>query len=250
MTFHRFLSAATAALCTLFFTAAAEAQAPVAETPWSADVSIGWDNSISGDFLTGGIGTLQGAPVAIQKQTWDDVYGTGLLFNATIGYALGEMSELRAGFTYQSTGSDDTLSMGTYRGGPLTASFDNYDAWGLDFGYRRYVAPSAARWRPYAAASLGFGRVGAIDVSVAQTAANFGATNVAFYDSNAAVTFGINGGALYRLTDRVSLDARLGLRYVSGLGEVENSAFSGLDDVNDGSSRWTLPLTVGAKVRF
>jgi hypothetical protein len=69
-------------------------------------------------------------------------------------------------------------------------------------------------------------------------------------DGNGAVTFGGNGGVQYRLNDRVSLDARLGLRYMSGLSDAGGPLVTGLDDVNDGSSRWTLPLTVGAKFRF
>jgi hypothetical protein len=236
-----------------FFLAAttARAQAPAAaDSPWSVDVSVGWDNSISGDFINGAIGTLQGLPLVLEKRTWDDVYGTGVLFNVTAGYDLKELAELRGGFTYQSTGADDTLSIGSYRGGPLTASFDNYSAWALDFGYRRYFAERTERWRPYAAGTIGFGVVRDISADFAQTGTNFSLADADFYEGNGAVTFGVNGGVLYRLSDRLSLDGRLGLRYVSGLSDVDGSAFTNLDDANDGSSRWTLPLTVGVKVRF
>lgn len=214
------------------------------------DVSIGWDNTVSGDFLTGAIGTLQGVPLILEKQKWDDVYGTGLLFNVAVGYTLDERSELRGAFTYQSTGSDDTLAIGTYRGGPLLASFDNYKAWGIDAGYRFYFAESAERWRPYAGGTLGFGSVNAIEADFAQSNLNIGLDDVEFYEGNAAVTFGVNGGVLYRLSDRLALDGRIGLRYVSGLANVENALFTGLDDANSGSSRWTLPLTVGLRVKF
>lgn len=220
------------------------------DTPWSMDVAIGWDNSISGDFLTGTIGSLQSLPLVLDKQKWDDVYGIGTLFNISVGYAWNDRTELRGGFTYQSTGADDTVTIGTYRGGPLSARFDNYRSWGLDAGYRRYFAEAAERWRPYAGGSVGFGSVRAIRVDLAQTNANFVLEDVEFYEGNAAVTLGANGGVLYRLTDRVSLDARIALRYVSGLSDVDDPAFGGLDDANDGSSRWTLPLTVGAKFRF
>jgi hypothetical protein len=236
-------------LCFFLTSSTATAQT-AADTPWSVDVAIGWDNSVSGDFLSGAIGTLQGLPVALEKQTWDDVYGTGVLFSVGVGYAYRERAELRGGFTYQSTGADDTLTAGTYRGGPLTMRFENYKAWGLDFGYRQYFAETAGRWRPYVGGTIGFGSVSDIGADVAQTAVNFTLDDVDFYGSNAAMTFGANGGVLYRLTGRVSLDARLGLRYVSGLSDVEGTAFTNLDDVNNGSSRWTLPLTVGAKVRF
>lgn len=229
--------------------AVAHAQAQ-ATSPWSVDLSVGWDNSVSGDFLSGAIGTLNGLPLVLENRTWDDVYGTGVLFSAAVGYDLNERTELRVGFTNQSTGSDDTLTIGTYRGGPLAASFDNYKAWAVDFGYRRYFAERDERWRPYAGGSVGVGLVSAIQADLAQTGVGFGANDVDFYDGNGAVTFGANGGVLFRLNERLSLDARLGLRYVSGLADVEGPGLSGLDDVNEGSSRWTVPLTVGAKIRF
>ena len=33
------------------------------------DASVGWDISLSGDFLAAGIGTLQGVPVVFQSQS-------------------------------------------------------------------------------------------------------------------------------------------------------------------------------------
>jgi hypothetical protein len=249
MAFRTLETAIIVSLAPLFVATAARAQTP-ADGPWSFDVSIGWDNSISGDFLSGAIGTLQGAPVTIAQRGWDDVYGTGLLFNLAAGYALNELTELRGNFTYQSTGADDTLTIGTYRGGALIATFDDYHAWSIDGGYRRYFATADERWRPYAGGSLGFGYVSGISVSLAQTAVNFAINDTDFYGGNGTFALGFNGGTLYRVAENVWVDARLGLRYTSGLSDAEGPAFTSLDDVNDDSSRWTLPLTVGIKVRF
>lgn len=241
-----------AVLAALMFVAAPkQAQAQGASgSPWSVDAAIGWDNSISGDFLSGDSGTFQGLPVDISKTTWDEVYGTGIFLNFAGGYDFGENSELRAGFTYQSTGSDDLAPIGAYRGGVLQSNFENYHSWGLDFGYRRYFTEAAERWRPYAGGSVGFGFVSGISADLSVVSPAVQVENADFYEGNGAITFGGNGGVLYRLTDAVSLDARIGLRYVSGLSDVEGTSFTGLDDVNKGSSRWTLPITVGAKFRF
>jgi hypothetical protein len=226
----------------------ASAQGTPPQTPWSVDASFGWDSNISGDFLSGGIGTFEALPVVIEKRTWGDVYGTGTLFNVAVGYAIRDNSELRGGFTYQSTGSDDTLRIGTYRGAALSAKFDDYQAWALDFGYRRYFAEATERWRPYAGGTVGFG--GVSDIRADLAAVTVSSNDAPFYEGNGALTFGANGGVLYRLTERLAVDARLGLRYVSGLSDVETATFTGLDDVNEGSSRWTVPFTVGARFRF
>lgn len=230
------------------FAQGAPATAAPGESPWSVEASIGWDNSISGDFLTAGIGTFNGRAVAINQQGWDDVFGTGLMFNTTVGYALGERSEVRGGFTWQSTGTNDNQLIGTLSGSPLTVNFDDYKAWAIDAGYRMYFAERAERWRPYAGASLGFGQVK--DIQADLTAGNLVATDTLFYEGNGTMVFGLNGGVLYRLTDRLAVDGRLGLRYTSGLSNVNDALFTGLDDVNEGSSRWTLPLTVGLRVQF
>jgi hypothetical protein len=43
---------------------------------------------------------------------------------------------------------------------------------------------------------------------------------------------------------------QLGLRYLSGLAEVDDLVGTGLEDINDKSSRWTLPFVAGIRVRF
>jgi hypothetical protein len=37
---------------------------------------------------------------------------------------------------------------------------------------------------------------------------------------------------------------------MSGLSEIDNLAGTGLETINDVSSRWTLPVVVGMRVRF
>jgi hypothetical protein len=54
-------------------TADAVAQTP--PSPWNAEVSVGWNIGLSGDFLSAGIGTLNDIPVVFQSQPFDDVFG-------------------------------------------------------------------------------------------------------------------------------------------------------------------------------
>ena len=70
------------------------------------------------------------------------------------------------------------------------------------------------------------------------------------YDGTAAFTFGLNGGVLYSLNERFDLNGQLGLRYNSGLSAIDALAGTGLEDVNDKSARWTMPLTFGVRVKF
>jgi hypothetical protein len=114
--------------------AEAAAQAPV-ESRWSVDASIGWDNSVSGDFLAAGIGELEGAPIVIQSTSFGDVYGTGALWQFGAGYAIDAINEVRGQFTYQRVGSD-AVTLGTAGLSNFVGTFDDYKVSTFDAGYR------------------------------------------------------------------------------------------------------------------
>ena len=243
------LLTALATSATPAFAQAAPSTTAPTTSPWSVEGSIGWDNSISGAFLAGAVGTFDGRAIVIDRQDWDDVYGTGLIFNATLGYAFGNFAELRGGFTWQNTGANDVQVIGTLNGQPLTVKFEDYKAWALDLGYRQYFAERAEKLRPYVGASIGFGQVK--DINADLTSGTVVSTNTPFYEGNGTFAFGLNGGVLYHLTTRLALDGRLGLRYTSGLSDVvDTGRFTGFDEVNNDSSRWTLPITVGLRYEF
>ena len=70
------------------------------------------------------------------------------------------------------------------------------------------------------------------------------------YDGTAALTMGVAGGALYRLNDRFDLNGQIMFRYNSGLSKIDALVGTGLDNTNDKSSRWTMPITFGLRVKF
>ena len=50
--------------------------------------------------------------------------------------------------------------------------------------------------------------------------------------------------------DSVDVTGEVGLRYVSGLSPIDGLQGTSLEDINDNSSRWALPLSFGIRVRF
>ena len=54
------------------------APAPAREHCWSAEFGLGFDNSMSGNINSGGVGNLNNQAVVITKNRYEDVYGTGL----------------------------------------------------------------------------------------------------------------------------------------------------------------------------
>ena len=224
-------------------------QAPAGDSRWSFDVGIGFDNSISGNINSGAIGTLNNQAVVFTKNTYESVYGTGFHLRFGGGYKPNEATEVRATFIYQSLGADLTR-MGDVGVSNLYGQYDDYKTFGLEFGYRRY---SSQRWgpvTPFAEGSLGIAFIDEIDVLLAAPQANVVQNATDFYDRTAAFTFGVNGGVLVPIADRVDLTVQLGLRYVTGLSQVDALVGTGLEEINDDSARWTIPLIIGIRTRF
>ena len=124
------------------------------DSRWNAEASVGWDVNLSGDFLSSGIGTLNGVPVVFQSQPFGDVYGTGINWTFGAGYKLDEQNEIRAEFAYQRAGAD-AVTLGTAGTSTLMATFDDYKASSIQAGYRRYFEPRMEHLRPYASGLFG-----------------------------------------------------------------------------------------------
>ncbi len=231
----------------LGFISSAQAQTP-ADSRWSADIGLGWDNGISGNINSSAIGTLNNQTVAILKNKYEDVYGTGLHLRFGGGYLFQENTEARVTFTFQSLDAD-LARMGDIGASNLYGQYDDYQSWGIDFGLRRYV-PVSPLISGYGEASIGLAFIDETDLALAAPQANFSGTATDFYDKTSAVTFGVNLGAIFRVVPRVEGFSQIGLRYVSGMSEVDALAGSGLDTINDKSARWSLPFMAGMRFRF
>jgi hypothetical protein len=210
---------------------------------------VGWDVNVSGAFLAAGIGTLEGQATVINSQSFGDVYGTGVQWSFSGGYMIDEINEFRGQLSVQRVGSD-IVDLGTANGTQLVATFDDYKAWTIEGAYRHYFATRDVRLRPYGGGSIGVAIINEIDGAFAAPQAGITRLATDFYDGTAAFSFGVNGGVLYGLTKRLDLNAQMGLRFNSGLSHIDSLVGTGLENINDKSSRWTLPISVGIRVNF
>lgn len=245
---QRLLSAAaTAAL--ILLTGAWEARAQADESPWIVDVGVGIDPSINGNVNSGGIGVLQDQATAILPNSYGDVYGTGFQLRFGVGYALNDNAELRGMFTYQSADAD-LVRLGDIGPSSLYAQYSDYQAFGLDVGYRRYFPVSGNDIRAFGEATIGLGFIDSIDVQFAAPQSNLIFNNTDFYDQAATFTWSIGAGMVFRVAERVDVSAQLGVRRVSGLPDVDQLIGTGLDDINNDSARLTFPIVVGVRFHF
>jgi hypothetical protein len=239
---------ALAALALLVLPVRAGAQTPSHET-WSVEGDVGWDFPVSGNLLSAAIGRINDQATVIDSQSYGDIYGTGVKWGFGVGYRLDERSEVRGSMAFQSV-SADLSKIGSVANAPLYATFDAYKSFSFEGGYRRYFADSDQRLRPYAGGTLGIAIVREIDADLAAPDLGLVLNATDFYDRTGAFTIGFNGGVLYAITERVDVKGELGFRHVSGLSAIDGLKNTGLESTNDNSGRWTLPFTVGLRVRF
>jgi len=220
------------------------------ESRWTFDASIGIDPSINGNVNSGAIGVLQGQATAILPQSYGAVYGSGIQLRFGGGYRMRSDSELRGVFIYQSADAD-LVRLGDLGPSSLYAQYSDYKAFALDLGYRRYVPVSSVRgMRAFGEATIGLGFISSINVQLAAPNSNAIFNDTDFYDRTAAFTFGLSGGLLFPLSNRVDFTAQMGLRHVSGLSEVDQFGSTGLDEINNDSGRLTFPVIIGVRVHF
>jgi hypothetical protein len=239
----------------LFATATATAQTPtptptpVDRSPWSLEVGVGWDNGIAGHINSSGIGAINNQAVVITANTYEEVYGTGLHLRFGGGYALSPETEIVGAFAFQSLDADQVTPMGDIGVSNLYGQYTDYQTFGLDVGMRRY-AKFSTTFRLYGEGTLGLGFVDKTDVTLVAPGANLTRDANDFYDQTAAWNAGANIGLLVQTAGRMGFFGQLGLRYLSGMAEVDDLVGTGLETINDKSSRWTVPFVAGARVRF
>ena len=148
----------------------ARAQDDLLKHRWSVEIGAGFDNGISGDINTSGIGQINNQVTVITKNTYEDVYGTGVNLRFGGGYMLDQADEVRVTFTFQNLDADYVTPSGDIGASNLYAQFSNYQAFGMDVGMRRtQVLPKMRLWR--SRACLGF--IDKIDVAFAAPGINY-----------------------------------------------------------------------------
>jgi hypothetical protein len=245
---HKRLLFLVLAVAALGVASTAHAQSSATDYRWSADFAIGFDNGISGNINSSGIGRIDNQVVVILKNSYENVYGTGLHIRFGGGYMINEVTEVRATFIYQSLNADLT-PMGDIGSSKLYGQYDKYQMFGLDAGFRRYVDVTTDV-RAYGEGTVGLGFIDELDVFLVAPTTNLADRATDFYDRTAAFTLGGNVGVLWQVSDRVGVFGQLGLRFVTGMSAVDGLVGTGLEKINDNSSRWTVPLVVGVRTRF
>ena len=215
--------------------------------PWSVSFDIGAQVAVNGDVHSDGSGTVLGLPTQVTAKSYGDVYGTGFYWAAGLGYRVAEQGELRIRGSYTSNPAE-RLQVGTVAGLPLFGLFDDYEAFGMDFGNRQYLG--RGRIQPFAGADVGFARLETVTSEFSVPAAGVVLPDVGFLDSSVVPAFGFSGGVQVQLSDRLALQGGVDFRWHGDATDVDGLAGTGLEEINDETRRWSMPITGGVVVKF
>jgi hypothetical protein len=215
--------------------------------PWSVSLDLGTQVALSGDVHGGGSGTVLNLPTQVQARSYGDVYGSGFYWAAGVGYRVGEAGEIRVQGSYTSNPAD-RLQVGTVATLPLFALFDDYKAFGMDFGYRQYFGTATVR--PFVGASGGFVRLDTIQSEFSVPVAGVVLSDVNMYDTSVVPSVDAGGGVQINLSDRFAVQGGVEFKWQGDATDLDGLAGTGLEPINDKSRRWSMPITGGITVRF
>jgi opacity protein-like surface antigen len=215
---------------------------------WSVTVGAGTAPSVSGLYHEAGAGTVLGLATRVEERDWSDIYGGGFEMRVGVGYAAAERLEITGTFLYARQDAEE-ISVGTVAGLDLRSTFGNVRSWGLEGGLRWHFSPQAAV-NPYIAVAGGLRRVDAMPATFSVPAAGVVLPDTPFYDESTVPTFGGDVGVQFTVAPRVRLGVEAGLRWSGNLSDLEGLAGTGLENLNDSSSRWTVPVLGTLTVKF
>jgi hypothetical protein len=213
---------------------------------WSLTFTGGAAVPTGGEFHEGGRGTVLGLPTSVDAQKTDDIFDPGIGWRFGAGYGVSRNVELFGDFAWKRAEASE-LSVGNVASLDLRAAFGDYTSFGVDGGMRYHFVPGATV-APYVSVLAGVRRVEAIPGTFSVPAAGVTLRDTPFFDDSIVPVFGGDVGVLFGVSPRVSLGVEAGLRYHTDLKEIEGLAGTGLENLNDAGSGWSVPIS--GVVRF
>jgi hypothetical protein len=221
----------------------------------TVSVLAGWDNSFSGKMIQQATGrTTGGAPINLNETSFDDVYGRIGMFKLGVGYRTTPRTEAVLNFVWSSS---DATSAATTIGTvgnpqiPLQVNFTSYKYWGFEGGQRWYFART--RFTPFVGYLVGINRNQDLRGTFVNVPLNLtpglAAQDGKFFEKSWAFSLGPTAGVLIGVGP-FEVMAETQFRFMGGLSDVDWLVEEGLRDINSESSRWSIPLLLGARIRF
>jgi hypothetical protein len=217
------------------------------EGRWTLAFQGGTDSEVSGNVLSGVDGELFELPVTVNSRRYRDMYNPGVRLQALVGFGLTPSGEIFARASYYKIESPGGVESGTVADDALFAYVAPYEEWGMELGYRLYLA-SQARLKSYVAPVGGVRFLDRILLNLFAPDRDSAIYNLPQFNVSTVAVFGLDLGFSFDITDNVYLGLEAELRYQTK--PSPGPMPPGLEGINDQGERWSAPIVATVGVRF
>jgi hypothetical protein len=132
---------------------------------------------------------------------------------------------------------------------PINGIFGRRKSTDIELGLRKYVGDGSVR--PYGALRAGIGILDKVNASFAIPAAGIAINDARFYKSSAVFSGGVDVGVSLDIGPKAAIQFESGLRYASKpRGDDTDLTGLGLQSINNGGNKLSVPATVRLRVGF
>ena len=236
------------AVALIAFLSTAIASAQGMENTRSVTFSVGTGLALGGNVITEGVGTINGRPAVLVEQAYGNHFSDALRLRVTGNIGLDYRNEVFATFAYNKMNATERLT-GAVGGFPLYTRFSNTKAFDLEGGLRYYFLPEGPT-RTYVAGVGGIRFHDRIGATLRVVEVGLTLDDLDYFESSTLFIFGADAGVSRDLSDVIAFGAEIGLRYQPKFSPAPILPGSGLENVNDTGSRFTLPINAFLTWRF
>jgi len=218
------------------------------ENTHSVSVAVGTGVALSGNVIEEAAGTINRTPTVFVEQAYANHFSDALRVRFTGGIGLDYNKEAYVTFAYDKINATERVT-GSSGGYPLYTRFSNTKAIDIEGGLRYYFLPEGPT-RTYVAGAAGIRFHDPIDATIRVLELGLTLSNLEYFEQSTVFIVGADTGISRDVSDHMAIGAEIGLRYQPKLSPAPILRGTGLEDINDTGSRWSLPVSVFATWRF
>lgn len=218
------------------------------ENTRSVTVSVGTGLALGGNVITEAVGSINNTPAVFVEQGYGNHFSDALRLRATGNMGLDFNKEAFVTFAYNKMNATERIT-GSVGGFPLYTRFTNTSALDLEGGLRYYFLPEGPT-RTYVAGVAGVRFQDRIGATIRVLEVGLTLDDLDYFEDSTLFIFGGDAGISQDLSESIAIGAEIGLRYQPKFSPAPVLPGTGLEGINDTSSRVGLPISAFLTWRF
>jgi hypothetical protein len=235
-----------AGMASLLANSAAHAQGM--ENTRSVTLAVGTGLALSGNVINEEVGRINGTPTVFVEQSYGNHFSDALRVRVMGNIGLDYNKEAFVTFAYNKMNATERVT-GSTGGYPLYTRFGNTSALDLEGGLRYYLRPEGPL-RTYVAGVAGLRFHDEVGATIRVLELGLTLTDLEYFESSTLFLVGADTGVSRDLSDTIAIGAEIGLRFQPKPSPAPILPGTGLENINDTGSRWSLPISAFMTWRF